>query len=428
VPDRALRLLIALQVAAILVLGAVTVARFSVWALVDERAHYAVVQVIAEDGRLPRIGELVSPEVQAITDDTFPRPSPNDPRTYGLAGRVYEAFQPPLYYGLAAPAFLVPVNHEAKLRVLRALDLALLAAALALLAALARAVFADRWRAPFALALSVLLWPAVIVRIVTVSNTALELPLALACALALWRARTPRGVAVAAGLFGALMLTKLSLAALVVPLAAVAGLVAVRARRPAALAALAIPAVLLTPWLAWNLDAYGTLTANAQALAQQAPFLYADGERPGAGDLPARLAALTEGALPQEWVEQLERPAIGVAARALPVALVLLALAGIARRPRAVLRSRAALVLGAPVLLGMLTMVATLVAERHDIFLLRYVFPVLPAFALFAAWAWAGERAPARLALGSSVVAALLWVWMAGTYYFADVGRTLGIG
>lgn len=427
-PDRALRLLVAAQVAAILVLGAVTVARFPIWAEVDERAHYAVIQALAEDGRLAGIDDVVSPEVQAITDRTFPARSPRDPAAVGLAGRAYEAFQPPLYYVLATPAFLVPVDHHAKVRVLRVFDLALLAVALALLLALARELFGARYRAPLALALCVLLWPGVLVRLVTISNTALELPLALAVALALCRARSPRGVAVAAALLGALMLTKLTLAALVVPLAGVALLVARRERRPrVALAALLIPGLLLLPWLAFNLDRYGTLTANAQALAQQLPVLYPGGQTLGAADIPARLASLPRGALPQEWVAQLDRPAIGLAARALPLALLAFALAGIARRP-AMLRTRAAGVLAAPVALVLVTMALTLALERHDIFLMRYLIPILPGLALFAALAWPGDRAPARLALAGTVVAGALWVWMAGSYFFIDLGQRLGIG
>ena len=426
-PGDRLGVLIALQVAAILALGLLTVARFPVWAQVDERAHYAVVQAVAEDGRLPLIADMVSPEVQAITDDTFPRPSPRDPAAVGLAGRAYEAFQPPLYYLLAAPVFRLPLDHEAKVSALRLLDLALLAVAVALLFALARELFGERHRAPLALALSVLLWPGVVVRAITVSNAALELPLGIAVALALCRARSPRGVAVAAALVGALLLTKLTLAALAVPLIGVAVAVAVARRRPAALVALLIPLLMLAPWLAFNHDRYGTLTANAQALAQQASTLYPDGRRPGAADLPARLASLPRGSLPQEWYAQLEHPAIGIAARALPLGLLAFLLAALLRRPAA-LRTRPAGVLLAPVVLVVATAAATLITQHHDIVLLRYAAALLPGLALYAALAWPGERAPARLALAGSAIAGLLWVWMAGSYYFADAGARLGIG
>ena len=123
------RALVVLQVLAIVVLGAATVARFHVWADVDERPHFDYVQAVAEDGRLPELTDLVSPEVQAITDRTWPEPSPVDPAIRGLAGRSYEAFQPPLYYLVAAPAFLVEADHLRKVKVLRAFDLLLVLAA-----------------------------------------------------------------------------------------------------------------------------------------------------------------------------------------------------------------------------------------------------------------------------------------------------------
>ena len=80
------RPLVVLQVMAVVVLGAATVARFHVWADVDERPHYDYVQTVAEDGRLPLLTDLVHPEVQAITDRTWPAPSPVDPASRGLAG------------------------------------------------------------------------------------------------------------------------------------------------------------------------------------------------------------------------------------------------------------------------------------------------------------------------------------------------------
>jgi 4-amino-4-deoxy-L-arabinose transferase-like glycosyltransferase len=424
---RALRLLLVLQVAAIALLAVVTAARFPIWAHVDERAHYAYVQTVAEEQRLPHLDDLVSPEVQAITDRTWPQPSPNDPAAVGLAGRSYEAFQPPLYYVLAAPFFALPLDHRDKVYVLRGLGVLLLGVAVFLLVLLARMVFGDRYRVPLALALAVVLWPGLIVRTVTASNAALELPLAVAFTLALWHAHTRRSVRAlfaAAVILGLALLTKLTLAFLCPVLAGVA-LLAARRHRIAALA-LVIPGLMLAPWLAANVARFGTLTLNAQALEQQTPFLYPDG-RPTAGDLPERVASLPRGSLPQEWFEQLERPAVGVAARGLPLALLALALAGMVLRRRSV-RDPAAWLLGAPVLFGLLTLVGTFLSERHDVLLLRYLAPALPAFALFAAAAWARERETLALAAGSSVVAGTLWVWMAGSYYFTDVGGSLGIG
>ena len=100
-----LRALVAVQLAALLVLGVVTVARFPVWALVDEAAHYDYVQWIAEDGRLPILDEdRVHPEVLAIDEGRYPAAPHVEAEERGLFGRSYEGFQPPLAHLVATPA------------------------------------------------------------------------------------------------------------------------------------------------------------------------------------------------------------------------------------------------------------------------------------------------------------------------------------
>ncbi len=103
-----------LQLVALIVLAGVTVSRFRVWADIDERPHYDYVQKLAEEQRIPRPTDLVSPEVQAITDRTWPRPSATDPAAIGQAGRSFEAIQPPLYYRGGPPAFLAVGDHRDK--------------------------------------------------------------------------------------------------------------------------------------------------------------------------------------------------------------------------------------------------------------------------------------------------------------------------
>ena len=215
--------LVALQIAAIAVLGGVTAVRFHVFAAVDELAHVSYVQDVAEQGALPWLGRsYVSWQMEAIEQDTYPRRSTVDPRHYGLAGYSYEAFQPPLYYLLAVPAFAIPSNYRDKVIAVRLFDVLLLLAAVALLALLARALsLAHRWEL-LAAALSVLLWPGVIVRVVTVSNAALELPITLLYVLAVWHAttrRSPRLLLAAAALLGLCLLTALTLVFLVVLMA-----------------------------------------------------------------------------------------------------------------------------------------------------------------------------------------------------------------
>jgi len=108
----ALALLLA-EVAAIAAISLCTVFRFPVFAAVDERAHIAYVQELAEHGRIPWVGrDHVFWQELAIEAGTFPRPSGLDPARLGLRGSSYEGWQPPLYYALAAPAFAIPGDYR----------------------------------------------------------------------------------------------------------------------------------------------------------------------------------------------------------------------------------------------------------------------------------------------------------------------------
>lgn len=429
-----------MQLAALLALGSLTVARFQLFAPVDERAHYAFVQEVAEEGRLPILGnDVISAEAQAINDGTWPRPSQNDPRTLGFAGQSYEAFQPPLYYVVAAPVFALAGDHRDKVLVLRVFDLALLGVAVAFLCLLARAVFKERWLLPFAFALPVLLWPGSMARAVTVSNAALELPVVLAFLLAVWTAlerRSPRALVAAGALLGLCLLTKLTLVFLApLLLAAAARLLrngnphAGRSAAVAVAVALALPAVMLAPWVASNLARYDAPTANALARDQQTPVLYPGGERPSAADLPAGVARLADGVLPQEWWPEYDKLGFSLALRFLPLVLLLVLVLPLARR--AWPDRRRSLVLGLPVALAVATQALTLVVADWDIFQPRYLYSTLPAFALLAAWAMSrngsSERPALLLATGATAVILLAWVFMIGGYYFTDVGSSLGI-
>ena len=136
-----LRLLIAAQILAVTVLAGITVARYPLWTLVDEGAHFDYVQSIADDGRLPVVTDLVSPQVEAIAEHVYPAPPRKDPAKIGLGGRSYEAQQPPLYYLLAVPAFAAGgSDYKTKARVIRAFDVLFLLGAIAVFLALCRDV------------------------------------------------------------------------------------------------------------------------------------------------------------------------------------------------------------------------------------------------------------------------------------------------
>lgn len=439
-PAALLRALVAAQLIAIAVLGAVTVARFHVFAEIDERAHYAFVQEVAEQGRLPWLGrDVISWQAQAINDSTWPRRSPRDPRAIGFPGQSYEAFQPPLYYAVAAPVFAAGGDHRQKVFVLRAFGLLLLGAGLLLLALLARAALGARWLAGYALALAVVLWPGVIVRAVTVSNQALEPVLVLGFLLAAWHAtvRRSRPALVAAGaLLGLCLLTKLTLVFLApVLLVALVGHLRDEGRRDrrtvvAAGLAVVLPALLLAPWIASNLDRYGAPTANAIARDQQEPVVNPGGEDLGIAQLPGRAkVVLTEGLLPQEWRAEYGRGALAVALRAIPLALFVagaLAFARGRRRRRDGPGGPHLALLAAPAVLAVLMVLATLVLAHWDISFLRYANAVLPAFALHVAWGLR-DRVVVALAAAGTVVTLAVWAFMAGAYFFTDAGAALGI-
>jgi 4-amino-4-deoxy-L-arabinose transferase-like glycosyltransferase len=431
-------MLVALQIAAILVVGAITAVRFHVFAAVDELAHVSYVQDAAEQGTLPWLGRThVSWQMEAVEHDTYPRPSDVDPRRAGLGGYSYEAFQPPLYYLLAVPAFEVTSNYRDKVIAVRLFDLLLLMAAVVILGLLARAVFARRWLVAYALALAVMLWPGVIVRSITVSNEALALPLALAFVLASWEAakrRHPRLLVAAAGLLGLCLLTAMTLICLV-PLLAVPLVALVRERRDrgalvAAGLTVALPLLLLAPWVVSNELRYGALTAGSIAKQLQAPLVDPTGQSYGIGSVVSRLGRLDRAVLPQEWWAAYGDNGLAFVVRSLPALLLAAALVPVVRRPR-LLWSRAAALLAAPVPLGVLTLTGIVVFFDWPSFMPRYLNPALPALALFAAWGWSRVRTRdgtvLALAAVASAMAASVWVYMAGAYYFTNVGAALGI-
>lgn len=430
------RALVVLQIAAILVLGVVTVSRFHIFAEVDERAHLAYVQEMAEHGRIPWVGrDYVSWQELAIEQGTYPRPSGLNPRLLGVRGSSYEGWQPPLYYVLAAPAFLIPGDYHDKILAVRVFDLLLLLAAVAILALLARAVFEGRWRVPYCLALSTILWPGVIVRAITVSNAALELPLVALYVLVLWNATLKprvRSLIAAGGLLGLCVLTQLTLVCLavllIVPLAKSLRERCDRLGLGTVMLAVALPVMLMVPWLASNESRYGALTASS--LVERLTGSYGPaGSRSGVGAVASGVARLTRITLPQEWWPEY-KGIPGAILVALP-ALLLIGALSVMRRPR-LLRTQPGGLLAVPLLLGLITLVGiVLLAAWPAALFPRYLNPMIPLFALFIAWAWRqtgiGEKGLLEIAALSSFVVALIWIYMAGAYYFTNVGATLGI-
>jgi 4-amino-4-deoxy-L-arabinose transferase-like glycosyltransferase len=429
-----LRVLVAIQLAAIVVLGGVTAFRFHIWADVDERAHYANVQAIAEGGRYPRQPDLVSADVQAITDGTYPRPSPNDPRSQGLAGRSYEAVQPPLYYLLAAPAFLAPVDYRHKVLVLRLFDLALLVATLALAGALCREVLGSRWRAGYTAVLATMLWPGVLVRMITISNDVLALPAGLLVALLAmraWKRQSPEWLLWAGVSLGAALLTKATLV-FMIPVLLATAISALRWRvawaRAAAVGSIVVALLIITPWLVANEVRYGTWSFVGGS--PEVAALYPSDLGRGTGGVLPRVGRLTVASLPQEFSYEYEALTVGNAVtRGLVIALVAFGVAAalVARRR---LGASPYMVLGLPVVAGVAGLIFEFERTGGDAFFGRYLYASAILFTLFGAAGWiaAGKtRVVTGWAVTMSVVAAVFWIHLAGAYYFLDVRDKIGI-
>jgi Dolichyl-phosphate-mannose-protein mannosyltransferase len=415
-----LRALVAVQLAALLVVAIATVARFPVWALVDEAAHFDYVQWIAEDGRLPVLDEdPVHAEVLAIDEGVYPGPPRMPAEERGLFGRSYEGFQPPLAHLVATPVYAAAGDHERKLRALRALGVVLLAVAVWLTWLLARRAVPKAPLAAFSLALTFFLWPGVVVRAGTFSNAALEIAVGAALSLALWRAlseRSERWLVVAGALTGAALLTKLTMLAFVPALAVVAFAFLREGRRRAAAAAVALPGAILAPWVIFNLGEYGAPTGSDEVQALMEPTLNPNLVDYGPGDLPGKHVMLLNGVLPDEWWVEFLSTAKRRLRDALVGLVIALPLLAALRIPSAE-RGRALAVLVLPLAAGIALMSVSLLAENWDAFYPRYLYGALPGFAVFAGLAVMralGERVLLWSSGALTVLLLALWVHLSG--------------
>ena len=259
--------------------------------------------------------------------------------------------------------------------------------------------------------LLVLALPGLLVRGITVSNSALEFALAPGFLLAAWTAwdrRSARWLVGAGALLGLCLLTKLTLIVLA-PCLLVA---AARVRRPLpVVASFALPVVLLGPWLVGHYD------LNAAAREQQTPYLYPGGVPDwGIGDLPGKLASLLEGSVPQEWSGQLGVWWVGLAARGLVLALVVLA----------VLYARRIAFFALPVVAAVALMVFTCCSSSGTSSCSATRRLLLAPLAVAVA-AVAGTRALRNGLIVAAGLLGLLWVDLLGAYLFTDVGDSLGI-
>jgi 4-amino-4-deoxy-L-arabinose transferase-like glycosyltransferase len=274
----------------------------------------------------------------------------------------------------------------------------------------------------------VLMWPGVLVMGATVSNASLEL-LAVACLVyALWRAdseTSTRWLLLSGLALGLGVLTKFTVVALAPLLAVVAVRYLIRSAEPrkwwVLAATAAIPIVVLSPWLAFNLHHYDALTPNGLAKQIQMSTINPTGENFGFGTFWSGIPDLFSGFYPLEWIFRgPERPKVLVlmlefvkaAVFGFPLLLFVL-------EPRWI-KSRHALLLAGPLVLGIAMIAYSTVLENWPLTLPRYVFPALPPLALLAALSWSRllrpPAAPLVLSALCSLTIAVVWIDSVGRY------------
>ena len=418
------RALIAAQLVVIVAAGMATVLSLPKFTG-DEIAHFSYLQSVAEEGRLPLLGPtLISPQAEAIYEGTYPSPGRLDRTEHGINGRSYEAFQPPLYYLLgAAPFRLAGGNYVVKMRMMRLIGLGLLLAAALLLWRLTVEVVGDRDEAEpyFAFALTALLWPGIVLRTVTISNSGLEFLIGVGLVLVLWRAWQQRSVGWligAAVLVGFGLLTRLTIIVFIPGLLICAFVVlrqaqiSARTRWLVAAGVVAIPALMMAPWLLSNLDRYGALTGSRIWRQQQEPFLNPDGIKYALADIPSRLLAVTRAPLPEEWWIELLSPLKRWVLTVLMTALVVLAPLGVFSVKPSERRTQLLVLLALPVGVGLVWMCYVLLVVNWDFFLPRYLYPTIPGLMLLAAVSLGRLRSGARaLKISAATMTVLLGGW-----------------
>ena len=269
-----------------------------VWSRVDEAAHYDVIAQYAA-GVYPRdAATTIRPETLEImqrsgvygfvVDNEYVKPDPGlQPMPSGLTADAqvlwirrhgwefsYEAFQPPLYYAVALPAWFAGHAVGGALGSLYAVRIfdALLAALLAPLAMMILlALWPDHRGSAWAAAGLTAVLPGVALNLTSVTNDVLVSVLGAMCVLVAvtgkwsWR----RALLVGA-LFGAALLTKTS----AVAIAPALGIALLQTRRDGGVRPLliagAVAAACVIPWLASNVAIYGELVTTREQVVMAA--------------------------------------------------------------------------------------------------------------------------------------------------------------
>jgi hypothetical protein len=307
-------IVVALQIVAVVVFAAITIMRYPLWSPVDEGAHFDNIAYIAAHGSYPVLGKTLASEQElAITQGVYPKHTTIHARADVLGDLSYEAFQPPLYYYVATPVFLLSGDYHTKAIFLRFLGLLLLAVSIALFARLSRHVLKERWLLGLAGGLLIFLMPGVIVRMVTISNLNLALPLAILTVTELWIAwerRSSTRLLLCGLLVGCSVLTDLFLIELI-PVFALVAVAVLRRKRAvrdwlSAISALIIAVLVVLPWVFFNEAKYHSIVASALAKREQLATIKPKHLHDAIGQVPSQtVQTLFQPLLPQEWATRL---------------------------------------------------------------------------------------------------------------------------
>ena len=358
----------------------------------DEVAHLSYTHYIAVEHRLPVLGRDYHPEpVLAYAFERYPGPSGADPRMLGFGGYSYEAFQPPLYYVVEVPAFLISPDYRVKIKAMRVEGVLLAAIAGVALLFTARRVAGRAWPLAAAFGLLALLMPAVLVRTALLGQFSLELLLVTVLVLAALhtdRARGRWGVSISVAL---LAVTALQMAVLLVPSLALAMGEELRARgwrRTGVLVAaghLLPAAVTVLPWLAFNWVTYHALTAGQVAIQMQTPIIHPGHNVLLPRDALAGLLGILHQAFPDEWGASIRSSpvflAVDLVSPALLVVLPLTVALLLADGESPGSGTRAAILAG-PFVVVAATLAVAGVILNWPTWLPRYAGPAVPALAL----------------------------------------------
>ncbi len=394
---------------------------------IDESAHFAYIQQLAQHGSLPVLGKTENtPQVVAIQQGIYPRMA-DVSKVLGLDKLSYEAFQPPLYYLTAVPAFLLTANYVDKIYAVRLFDVLLLLAAVALAGRLCRVVLRQRWIIGWSVVLVSFTLPGVVVRFVCISNLALAVPMAILFTTELWIAwdrHSVRRLGVAGLVLGLCVLTELELI-LFIPLFALV-VVAEGRRRWAArtwkglLVAVAVPLVVMAPWFAFNEATYHMTTAGPIAIQEQTPIVNPHHLHYSLNQLPNDTVELVQVTLPSEWAlgltDQVGLSYLNQLLTFLVVPASLVMIASLGRR----LWSVRSAILGLPWVLNMAELWYIRYGQQWQVDP-RYTYATVPILLTLVALSTDSIRArflPVLVTAGSTV--AVLFIW--GYFFISYTG------